>query len=70
MRDRYECIQEPADTWLIWDLLEDEPAFVEDRLLMALPKAEAHLLCASLNRLHRESSESPVAAAGDPQQDG
>lgn len=66
MHDRYECIQEPADTWLVWDLLEDEPAVVDDSLLMSLTQVEAQWLCTVLNNRHHEQalrSAMPVGAS-------
>ncbi len=53
MRDRYECLQEPPDGWLVWDLLTDCPAVAYDAILMCLGEEEARALCAALNAEHR-----------------
>lgn len=70
MGDRYECVQEPTDSWLIWDLLKDVPAMADSRLLMGLTASEAWWLCVSLNDDHREKADIRTLVSGTSERAG
>ena len=61
MKQRYVNILEPTDTWAIFDNLMDEPACLDDRLLIGLSKQEAEKLCAALNMREKEQKKQSVA---------
>lgn len=51
-RSRYECIQEPAGTWKVWDNALDQAAELDGRKLVNLSLFRAEAACAMLNRIH------------------
>ncbi|MBN9046656.1 MAG: hypothetical protein J0H18_13475 [Rhizobiales bacterium] len=49
MKQRYERILEPTDTWAIFDTTTGEPVILGTRLLIGLDEKEAESLLATLN---------------------
>lgn len=49
MKQKYERILEPTDTWAIFDTSSGEPAMMGTRLLIGLDEQEAEELLAVLN---------------------
>jgi hypothetical protein len=52
--DRYDYVMDPMDTWTVWDLMKDEPAFFGDRVLAGLSKLEAEAACEVMNDAWRK----------------
>jgi hypothetical protein len=49
--DRFEVVMEPADKWLVWDMVRDLPAEHEGVELFGLSHAEALTYCEELNKI-------------------
>lgn len=49
MKQKYERILEPTDTWAIFDTSSGEPVIMGTRLLIGLSESEAEELLAILN---------------------
>jgi hypothetical protein len=47
--NRFECVEEPFDTWMIWDNAHDRPAELGALALIGLSYSSATLLCRKLN---------------------
>jgi len=61
IQERYELIMEPADTWMIYDTVQDLPTVCSGVLLCGLSEADAIAACRFLNETdkigtHQESS--------------
>lgn len=48
MMSRYELIQEPTDTWAIFEMDSGEPVMIEDRFMIGLSEVEAQQIYAAL----------------------
>jgi hypothetical protein len=48
-RDRFECIIDPCDLWMVWDNKRDTPAQSPQVALVGLTKSEASARCRLLN---------------------
>jgi hypothetical protein len=46
---RFECVEEPFGTWMIWDNAHDQPAELGALPLIGLPYGSATTLCVKLN---------------------
>lgn len=49
--DRFECILDPSEGWLVWDCVTDSPAELRGRCLLGLDQDHAKSLCVLLNKL-------------------
>jgi hypothetical protein len=47
--ERYECVLQPGDMWMVWDRLQQKPASHGQTPLVALDRAEAVSLCLFMN---------------------
>lgn len=50
--ERFECVMEPAGTWMVWDMHLEIPAELAQAALMGMERASALLICKLLNTLH------------------
>lgn len=48
--ERYECVLEPAQAWLVWDRIRNEVAELPGTVLVGLSGEEALAMCRLLNR--------------------
>ena len=48
--ERYECVMEPTQAWLVWDRDRDEVAELPGTVLVGLSGEEAVAMCRLLNR--------------------
>lgn len=48
---RYTCVEEPDDLWTVWDATKGEPATVDERPLIGLPRDRADALRDILERI-------------------
>ncbi|HEV2505385.1 MAG TPA: hypothetical protein VGV39_20075 [Mesorhizobium sp.] len=51
-RPRYECIQEPAGTWKVWDNALNRAAELDGQQLVNRSLFRAEAACQILNRIH------------------
>lgn len=52
---RYEVLQDPFNSYIVYDVLTDAPAEIEGYVLIGLDKEDAMLLCMTLNSDARPS---------------
>ncbi len=64
--DRYECLLDPLDHYVVWDNATDLPGMIGDEILAFSTRREA---LAAIDLLNRESRSSPsvIRAAGHRQ---
>ncbi len=53
--ERFECLMEPTERWMVWDALHTRPAQYMRNTLTGLPRGQALLLCRLLNSLDGDS---------------
>jgi hypothetical protein len=63
--ERYECVLQPGDTWMIWDRLQQQPASHDGTPLLALDRAEAVSLCLLMNAEDPGTPRRNLDAAND-----
>lgn len=61
MKQKYERILEPTDTWAIFDTSTGEPVIMGTRLLIGLAEEEAEQLLAILNEPPKGRSKRSAA---------
>ncbi len=47
--ERYECMMEPTETWMIWDHFRDLPAETPNIVLVGLSRDDAMAICRLMN---------------------
>ncbi len=57
--NRFERIEEPFGTWMVWDNWDDEPAKLGSLSLVGLSYSSAALLCEKLNDPNAEPAAEP-----------
>lgn len=50
-QERFECLMEPSNTWMVWDSVNGQPAQYLQNHLAGLPREKALLMCRLLNSL-------------------
>ena len=50
-QERFECLMEPTETWMVWDAISGKPAHYMRNHLTGLPHDKALLLCRLLNSM-------------------
>ncbi len=53
--ERFECLMEPTERWMVWDAVHARPAQYMRNTLIGLPREKALLLCRLLNSLEGDS---------------
>jgi hypothetical protein len=51
LEDRFEVFPDPLNSWIIWDLDEDDVAEADNQRLEFLSETKAHAICSLLNSL-------------------
>ena len=54
--NRFECVEEPFDTWMIWDNAHERPAELGGLALIGLSYDSASILCRKLNDTEAETA--------------
>lgn len=49
--ERYSCVRDPADAWIVWDNVEERPA-EWPMLLIGLSEIDARVYCDVLNAVN------------------
>jgi hypothetical protein len=50
-QQRFECLMESTETWMVWDAVNGRPAQYMRNNLIGLPRDKALLLCRLLNAM-------------------
>ena len=50
-QQRFECVREPTETWMIWDRYSQAPAELEQTALIGLQAEDAYELCDLMNEM-------------------
>jgi hypothetical protein len=53
--ERFECLMEPTERWMVWDAVDARPALYMRNPLTGLPREKAMLLCRLLNSLEGDN---------------
>lgn len=61
MKQKYERVLEPTDTWAIFDTISGEPASLGERVLIGLSESESEELFATLNAASKGKSKRSAA---------
>ena len=48
-QEQFECLMEPTNTWMVWDVVNGRPALYLRNNLVGLPRDKALLMCRLLN---------------------
>ena len=50
-QERFECLMEPTNTWMVWDSVKECPAQYMKNHLAGLSRQKALLMCRLLNSI-------------------